>query len=220
MDLLEYIKQSNKIRKVLLAGSGAVGKTSLVNVLKEKKALVQLINNEKNLDYHRTPYLNLETLKANDSSNPNDDGVIQFFDVAGQLDLPIHALRDTIRSTLGGVDLIILMFAGDNLQSLLDLKKWLDILERFYVQYPQYKFPELVLLKNKLDLPSADCDFLVKVMMETNKRIIAYNEISCLTGAGIFEFQHWFLHYLFEDKLSDVLMGNKNLNRTTMSETR
>ena len=39
---LEQIKQSRSIRKVLVAGSGAVGKTSLVRVLKESKSLQEL----------------------------------------------------------------------------------------------------------------------------------------------------------------------------------
>ena len=215
--MLEYIKQSNKIRKVLIAGSGAVGKTSLVSVLKEKKALLELAQSEKPLDYHRTPYLNLETIKTHADSDPTDDGVIQFFDVAGQLDLPIHAFRDTVRLTLGGVDLILLMFAGDSLQSLLDLKTWLDLLEGFYTQHAQYKFPDIVLLKNKSDLPSAECDSLVKVLLDNNTRVISYHEISCLTGGGVNEFQHWFIQYLFENKQPNFSLDEDNLARTNIA---
>lgn len=196
MDLLKHIKQTKKVRKVLLAGSGAVGKTSLVKVLKSEKSLNNM--NEKKLAYHRTPYLNLDVISSSTEANTSNKLNIQMYDVAGQLDLPFHALRDTINTTLGSVDLVMLVFSNDNIKSLLNLTDWVGIIDRFFKQNQTIPYPDLILVRNKYDLPGTIDNILVQQLLETDKKIIRGFEISCLTGTGIKELKSWLIKHLFE----------------------
>ena len=118
MTLSSYLKQFHSLRKILILGSGAVGKTTLLKVLKIGKSLNQLDNGE--LNYHRTPFLELDTLSARGLIKDEVQGSFQIYDVAGQFDQPFHPLKDISHSVLGHVDLIVLVYAMNNLQSLLD----------------------------------------------------------------------------------------------------
>ena len=64
---LDQLKKKRRIRKILVAGSGAVGKTSLVRVLKERKTLNEIL--EEGLEYHRTLFIDLEVVSASSLVN-------------------------------------------------------------------------------------------------------------------------------------------------------
>ena len=80
MSLAAYVRSRTKVKKVLIVGSGAVGKTSLLKVLRENKALEE---NNHDLKYHRTPFLEFETLDASDIIE-GMKGTLQIYDTAGQ----------------------------------------------------------------------------------------------------------------------------------------
>ena len=82
MEYLEYVKLYKKIRKILILGSGAVGKTSLTKVLKSQ---VPLKDMNGNCDYNRTLFVEIDQFKTD-----NQVGTFQVFDLAGQLSLPIQ----------------------------------------------------------------------------------------------------------------------------------
>ncbi len=173
-----------------MAGSGAVGKTSLLMVLKNGKSLQELGNNT--LEYHRTPFLEIDAFKVlNEGGNLEHSYLI--YDISGQLNLPVHALKELKQLTLGGVDIIFLIFANNNLQSLLDLKEWLKIIESSsdINEKDLSKPPYYVLIKNKIDLESNIDEALVKMVLENEPRIIKYFEVSCKTGEGIPELMTW-----------------------------
>ncbi|MGY5876591.1 MAG: GTPase domain-containing protein, partial [Candidatus Thorarchaeota archaeon] len=193
---LEQIKQSRSIRKVLVAGSGAVGKTSLVRVLKESKSLQEQSNED--LEYHRTLFIDLEVVNASDLVSEEAEGLIQVVDIAGQLDLPIHAVRDAKRLTLGCVDVVILVFSADNLQSLLDLNEWLELLNTYYELDSVDVNPEYILVKNKTDQPNTIDQGLIDALLQDNSRLVEYFETSCLTGHGFERLRKWFFKRFFE----------------------
>ncbi len=109
------VKKHQSIRKILLVGTGAVCKTSFVKVLKETKALSAM--NCYMQEYHRTPFVELETITASSLVDRDIAGVFQIVDVAGQLDSHIHPLHDISHVALGAVDVILVLFATDNVQS-------------------------------------------------------------------------------------------------------
>jgi small GTP-binding protein len=175
----------SRVTKILIAGSGAVGKTTLLQVLKDNKPLeIADISQE----YHRTPFLNLETISVERIGGTGSKGIFLMVDVAGQLDLPIHALRDFSNIALGSVELVILIFSADSLQSMLDLKDWISIVKTQHRGDPPLRF---VLIKNKCDLDNCIDHSLVEQFMESEPLTDAYFEISCKNGAGLEELQQW-----------------------------
>ncbi|MBN1330141.1 MAG: GTPase domain-containing protein [Candidatus Heimdallarchaeota archaeon] len=186
MEYLEYIKLAKKIRKILILGSGAVGKTSLTKVLKNE---IPLKDTGGCCDYHRTLFVEIEQFKTE-----NDDGTFQLFDLAGQLDLPFHATRDTARFTFSAADLICFVLASDNTQSLIDLNEWVTITKNYYNKAKK-ETPPFILIKNKVDLENNIDDSLLECIMPNFK---AYFEISCYDGKGISELKKWFNEFYTE----------------------
>ncbi|MFX0054893.1 MAG: GTPase domain-containing protein [Promethearchaeota archaeon] len=181
-----HIKEKLAIRKVLIAGTGAVGKTSFVRVMKNRLPLSVI--EDDTTAYRRTPFVELETLRIKRSDM---DGVFQMVDVSGQLDSAIHPLRDIPRVAMGGVSVVLLMFSGDNVQSLLDLSEWIETLTDYYSKIRSKNMPDFVLLKNKADLSDDIDQMLIDAVMNCNPRICKYHELSCLTGEGVKEMMEW-----------------------------
>ncbi len=173
------------VTKILVAGSGAVGKTSLLQVLKDNKPL-EIANISQ--EYHRTPFLNLETISVERIGGTGSKGIFLMVDVAGQLDLPIHALRDFSNIALGSVEIVMLIFAADDLQSILDLKDWVSIIK---TQRRNDRPLRFVLIKNKCDLDNCIDKSLVDQFVESEPLTVAYFEISCMNGVGLDELQRW-----------------------------
>lgn len=184
-----HASRGHPIRKVLIAGSGAVGKTSLVKVMKHNLPLISI--EEDATEYHRTPFVELETVKIKQSAN---EGVFQMVDVAGQLDSVIHPLRDMPRVAMGSVSAVLLVFSANNIQSLLDLSQWIETLTDYYSKIGSKRMPDFVLLKNKADLQNDIDQTLIDAVMKSNPRICMYREISCLKGEGVKEMMDWLVH--------------------------
>lgn len=177
----------SRLTKALVAGSGAVGKTTLVRVLKEGKSI-----NESNStqEYHRTPFLELETIKVERVGGTGSSGIYLLVDVAGQLDQPIHAIRDLSKIALGSVELVFLIFSAENLQSLLDLRDWVSLIKTQYKEVPGKEL-KFVLIMNKCDLGSCFDSELVSRFIQSEPMISGYFEVSCKSGDGISELQTW-----------------------------
>ena len=109
-------------------------------------------------------------------------------DIAGQMDLPIHAIRDFPKVSLGSVELVLLLFSADNLQSLLDLKDWISVIKAQHADPQRLAF---VLIKNKSDLDNCIDSGLVEQFKESEPLVEAYFEISCRDGRGIAELRSW-----------------------------
>ncbi len=176
-----------EVTKALVAGSGSVGKTTLVRVLKDCKSLNQSNHIQ---EYHRTPFIELETVKVERVGGTGSSGIFLLVDVAGQLDLPIHALRDFSRLALGSVELVFLVFSAENVQSLLDLKDWVALIKTQYKEIPG-KTLRFVLIQNKCDLGSRIDSELVSAFLASEPMVSIYFEVSCMSGEGIPELQSW-----------------------------
>lgn len=188
--LIAHIKGVHKIKKVLITGSGAVGKTSILTALSKNNFLRDAPNNE----YKRTLFINIDNISVTDSKGKMI-GHLQVQDLAGQLSLPIHALKDFAMQTLGATDLIFIVFSNDNLQSFLDLQQWFklinDGLETLKIQ------PDFILIRNKIDLMNTIDQTLITDLMQMDPRIKEYFELSCVTGEGFDSFYHWLITGVF-----------------------
>ncbi len=176
------------VRKILVAGSGAVGKTSLVKVMKHNLPLSAIENDTSK--YHRTPFVELETVRIKHSEG---EGVFQMVDVSGQLDSVIHPLRDISAIAMGKASVVLLMFSGNNVQSLLDLSDWIERIMNYYSERRSEQMPDFVLVKNKADLNDDIDKTLIDAVMKCNPRICKYHELSCLTGTGVGEMIEWLI---------------------------
>ena len=142
--------------------------------------------------------MNIETNPVKDDSG-NLIGRMQYYDLAGQIDLPIHALKDFSHRVLGYADLIILVFSSSNLQSFLDLQEWVKIIDQALIEMSKdKKVPKFLLVQNKIDLPSSVDAQFVNQLMTVDTRISAIFRISCVNGEGLAEFSTWLKTELFE----------------------
>lgn len=190
----------SQVTKALVAGSGAVGKTTLVRVLRDGQPLNESIIIQ---EYHRTPFIELETVKVERIGGTGSKGIYLLVDVAGQLDLPIHALRDLSKLALGGVELVMLVFSAEDIQSLLDLKNWVSMIKTQYKEVPG-KSLKFVLIMNKCDL-GCNVDFeLVSRFIESEPMIAEYFELSCANGDGISELQSWLVDNVSVEEQGDT----------------
>lgn len=196
MALSSYLKKIHKVRKILILGSGAVGKTSLVKVLKDGKILEQMCDED--LEYHRTPFLELDTLSAKGMIKNDIKGVFQVYDVAGQFDQPFHPLKDISYTVLSNVDLIILVFALNNVQSLLDLAQWITLVKEAKIDVLNLSSHEYILVSNKQDLGGTINRVLIDHVLENESRIVQYFEISCMSGYGIDRLKNWLIKNYFQ----------------------
>ncbi|MFW9994245.1 MAG: Rab family GTPase [Candidatus Odinarchaeota archaeon] len=195
MTLRQYLKKTRNFRKVLLLGSGAVGKTSIVKVLKEHKSLEDMKGSH---IYHRTAFLELESVKTSELIDGCiDDGVFQLWDLAGQSSLPVHATRDIANTTLGSVDLVLLVFASDNIQTLIEIVHWMTVVRNYYKACSIDKEPDYVLIRNKTDIESTINQGLIDHVLRNESQIIDYFEISCMTGNGLDRFKEWLVNHFF-----------------------
>lgn len=191
--VVQTIKRKNTIKKVVIVGSGAVGKTSLLQLLKMPE--VSILDDK--TKYARTPFMNIDTKKINDEST-HQSGLLQFYDLAGQIDLPIHALKDFSSQILGHTDIILLVFANDNLQSFLDLKMWYQLVKDGLKQCEDTKKQsKLILINNKMDLESTIDNSLIDYFLQIDPQFKRIFKVSCLTKDGITDLSTWLEKELF-----------------------
>lgn len=191
--VVQSIKRKNIIKKVVIVGSGAVGKTSLLQILKMPETSIL----DEETKYTRTPFLNIDS-KTIQSLSHNSVGHLQFYDLAGQIDLPIHALKDFSKQILGHTDIILMVFANDNLQSFLDLKMWYQLVNNGIKTGTNSKNEcKLILVNNKIDLPSAIDESMIEYFLSLDKQFKGSFKISCLTKNGIDPLMCWIEEELF-----------------------
>lgn len=96
---------------------------------------------------------------------------------------------------MGGVDLVMLVFDGSNMQSLMELSDWLEAIKESYTDTTQ--IPDIILIKNKQELPSNIDMGLISSFVESELKIVKYFEVSSMIGMGLPDLQKWFVQYFF-----------------------
>ena len=81
--VIHTIKLKNTFKKIVIVGSGAVGKTSLLKILTESDDSNFVLET----NYERTPFMNIDSKKI-EKDGDHLIGHLQFYDLAGQKIFP------------------------------------------------------------------------------------------------------------------------------------
>ena len=192
--VIHTIKLKNTFKKIVIVGSGAVGKTSLLRILTESDDSNFVLET----NYERTPFMNIDSKKV-EKDGEHLIGHLQFYDLAGQKNLPIHALMDFSKLILGHTDVIFLVFANNNLQSFLDLKTWYEMIKEGLNKEEYTSTCKFILIANKIDLQSNIDENMVDIFSEVDQRFKGIFKISCKTKEGISSLNKWIEEELFSN---------------------
>jgi GTPase SAR1 family protein len=192
----QELKFAKKVGKLVIAGDGHTGKTSLIKVLTEGLTL------EKQKDvgtYKRTPFLNIEAYRIF-ATGEKEPVKLQIYDLAGQI-IPAHPLEVLDDQLMFNLDVCVLVFALDNYQSLMNISNWFKQIRDFIVTN-RLTPPNFIIAGNKYDLVSSDED--ITSLSEICEKIIKENDffkkyffVSALTGEGLEELFKEIYSYLF-----------------------
>ncbi|MHA1910425.1 MAG: GTPase domain-containing protein [Candidatus Kariarchaeaceae archaeon] len=166
LDFLSYIKENNRIGKIVLLGDGSVGKTTII----------QSIINRKVERTKRTPFMNCEIIKY-------DDLEVQVYDLSGQRSKEFHPLDVLTKQIVSLLDIIILVFSVDNYQSFENIYVWFkEIKDLAMTVKPS---PNFILVGNKIDSGETFNLKVVEQIVENNKEFVNYFETSGTEGTGL-----------------------------------
>ncbi|MFW9997583.1 MAG: ADP-ribosylation factor-like protein [Candidatus Odinarchaeota archaeon] len=203
-DLIEELKFEKKLAKLVVAGDGNTGKTSIIQVLTEG---MTLLDRQKGVTaYKKTPFLNIQAYRIQTAkSGPVK---LQIYDLAGQ-NIPAHPLEVLDNQLMINLDVCLLVFSLDNYQSLMNIAKWFKQIKDYLLKYRLHP-PYFLLVGNKLDLVSSSdlgsisqiCDKIIK----ENEYFKHYFFVSSLTGEGLEKLFKDVYRYLFAryDFLSSI----------------
>lgn len=162
MPMENYVRKN--YFKIILAGDGAVGKTTL-----SKRLTGTLKKNER---IEMTPGVDFHILKIKKNVIQ-----LQLWDLGGQ-----DQFRYFQNDFFGGATVVILIYSIDSWKSFNGLNTWLDFV-------PEEMYKNVYLIGNKIDLENR----LVKIenarKYAEDHGFRGYYEISALNGLGIEEFE-------------------------------
>ncbi len=156
--------ESTPLRKVVLVGSGAVGKTTLASRLITGTYIQQTM----------TVGLNVETWTVEDSAEQAAIKIISF-DLGGQ-----NQFRFFQQEMIRGANFAMIVFDLTRYESFMDLEEWMGFIG---------DIPEKcrVLVANKADMESVVSDEEIRTFAE--KHSLPVVRTSCVTGQGIEELE-------------------------------
>ncbi len=153
----------NRAVKIVVGGSGAIGKTTLCN----------RINGITNFDdITMTPGIEIHAMECSDKSKAC------LWDLGGQ-----ERFRFVQDSYVYGAKILILLFSVEWVHSIKDLPNWLELI-------PKSNPPDKIfLVANKIDSPNR---VVLKEDIEDllQQHNMEYFELSAKTGLGVSEFKH------------------------------
>ncbi|MBD3255013.1 MAG: GTP-binding protein [Candidatus Lokiarchaeota archaeon] len=158
----KYIRKN--YMKIILAGDGAVGKTTM------GKRLAGNLGTENNIKM--TPGVEFHSLVI-DSYEPIK---IQLWDLGGQ-----KQFRELQDDFFDKATIVILMFSVDRYHTFMNLESWLDLI-------PSNLLDKIYLIANKIDSDNRTVP-RKKALQFANLHNMTYYEISAITGRGFEEFQ-------------------------------
>lgn len=162
------------LRKVIIVGSGAVGKTTLAT---------RLITGEF-IETQMTVGLSVETWTVEDASDGTAIKIVSF-DLGGQ-----NQFRFFQTEFVKGAQFAIIVMDVTRYESFIDLEEWL----RFVEQVPEHC---RVLVGNKIDLPRVVSDDDIRNFAEEHNLKFVY--VSTVTGEGIKELERVIWESLKDD---------------------
>jgi len=178
--LLKRIKKSKQIIRMTLVGDSAVGKTSIIQALKQKTANYKnksiADNILKNKEPIRTTFMEIETWA-------HKDLVFQCYDLAGKRIPGSHPLDLMRNQVIKFIDIYIFVFSVDVYKSLENINNWIELMDLKSSNINGNS--GLVLVGNKIDLERKISTELFKSIVGKDKFFQKYVETCSLDGKGI-----------------------------------
>ena len=162
MTIYDYVRKN--AFKVVIAGDGAVGKTTVGKRISGKFNIDENIDMTPGVDFHNLKIQSYEQIDC------------QIWDLGGQ-----EQFRYFQDDFFNSATVVVLVFAANMFHSFLNLKSWVSLISKELLE-------KTYLLANKID---ADNRSVPKEKGEefANKYGMTYFEISALTGEGFEEFK-------------------------------
>ncbi|MFX1251391.1 MAG: GTPase domain-containing protein [Promethearchaeota archaeon] len=198
-----FLRRRKHNKKILILGDGAVGKTSLVEVMKRGMSLETIFKEqeaifEAGMSGESINPLNLyvRTEFFNSGSIDLEQVAINYLDVAGQLnpESGVHLIKDFQDTTFHNVDIILFLFDLSESETFYALRSWIEIANKYYSSRKRRK-PHFILVANKADLESTiDREFITALLSKEDFR--KYFELSCLKGTNVKDFREWLKEFI------------------------
>ena len=162
MTIDKYLKK--EAFKIVIAGDGAVGKTSTAKRLAGTLDINQALTMTPGIDFQSVKIESYESIDC------------QFWDLGGQ-----DQFREIQDDFFHGATIVIFMFTVDRYSSFMNLKSWLALI-------PKNVEISYFLLANKIDALHRVVDRQHAIEF-ANANNMTYYEVSALTGKGFEEFK-------------------------------
>lgn len=172
---LTQLKNAQRLIRMTIVGDGAVGKTTLVQVLLQKTTEYnhnhsghKVVEEKKII---RTPFMEIESWTYKDI-------VFQCYDLAGQRIPGMHPLDLLKTQVLSYIDIYIFVFSLDRYKSFENLNNWLRLMnleQRF-----KHNNVRFILVGNKVDLERNVSKELVHTLVGEDRFFHAYVETSSI----------------------------------------
>ncbi|UYP47775.1 hypothetical protein NEF87_004060 [Candidatus Lokiarchaeum ossiferum] len=188
--------------KIVVGGSGAVGKTTICHLLAKK---LDKFNPPK-----MTPGIDLHEFKK----SKNEKRIAALWDLGGQ-----ERFRFIQDSYIKGAKIVIFVYSCEWIHSLKDIKSWISMI-------PKNDPPaHIFLIANKIDSVKK-CITKEDVLDICNQHKMEYFEMSARSGEGVSEFEEALIRkiesleqdsHFFIKKQENLKILNCNLNNTSLS---
>ncbi len=162
MTIDKYLKK--EAFKIVIAGDGAVGKTSTAKRLAGTLDISQALSMTPGIDFQSFKIESYESIDC------------QLWDLGGQ-----DQFREIQDDFFHGATIVIFMFTIDRYSSFMNLKSWLELI-------PKNVEISYFLLANKIDALNRVVDRQHAIEF-ANANKMTYYEVSALTGKGFDEFK-------------------------------
>ena len=162
MPIENYVRKN--YFKIILAGNGAVGKTTL-----SKRLTGTLKKNER---IEMTPGVDFHILKIKKNVIQ-----LQLWDLGGQ-----DQFRYFQHDFFGGATVVILIYSVDSSKTFIELNTWLEFI-------PEEMYKNVYLIGNKIDLEDRSVKIEDAIKYAEDHGFRGYYETSALNGEGIDEFE-------------------------------
>ncbi|MFX1445807.1 MAG: Rab family GTPase [Promethearchaeota archaeon] len=162
MTIDKYLKK--EAFKIVIAGDGAVGKTSTAKRLAGNLNVNEILSMTPGIDFQSVQIQSYETIEC------------QLWDLGGQ-----EQFRKFQDDFFQGATIIIFMFTVDRYSSFMNLKSWVSLI-------PKNVEVSFFLLANKVDALNRVVDRQHAIEF-ANVNNMTYYEVSALTGKGFDEFR-------------------------------
>jgi len=162
MTIYDYVRKN--AFKIVVAGDGAVGKTTVGKRISGKFNINENLTMTPGVDFHNLKIQSYETIDC------------QIWDLGGQ-----EQFRYFQDDFFNSATVVVLVFAANMFHSFMNLKSWVSLISKELLE-------KTYLIANKIDADNRSVP-KEKGLEFANKHNMTYFEISALTGQGIEEFK-------------------------------